>query len=87
MTLKTQWLYYVSLSDQLQKRLNNNTSETEFVLSEHQLPHVITMLETRLGSHVSNDKCVNLIVYVTDCKHAPLHFIKSSGKIHSSFYR
>lgn len=85
-TLKSQWLYYVSISDKLEKHaivdkdgLTNEWNNKRFTLKEQQLPYLITMFETKLASHVSKNPCLNLIVYINDCKHAPLQFFNPKG--------
>ncbi|CAH1988374.1 unnamed protein product [Acanthoscelides obtectus] len=58
---KSQWLFYTELG------LLPSKVDDYYVLSERQLPHIITPLETKLWSHLSSRPTVNFIVYFAPC--------------------
>ncbi|KAG5892131.1 hypothetical protein JTB14_032353 [Gonioctena quinquepunctata] len=64
--VKSQWLYLTELGA-LPKKVNDH-----YVLTENQLPHIITPLETKLWSHLSPRPTLNLVVYFPHCN-APLY--------------
>lgn len=60
-TVKSQWLYLVELGVQPKK------FGDDFALFEEQLPHIVTPLEKKLWSHLSQRPCINLVIYVSQC--------------------
>ncbi|VEN50195.1 unnamed protein product [Callosobruchus maculatus] len=58
---KSQWLFYTDLS------LTPIKVDDHYVLTEKQLPHIITPLETKLWSHLSARPTVNFLVYFAPC--------------------
>ncbi|XP_060522011.1 GPI transamidase component PIG-S [Cylas formicarius] len=70
---KSQWLYLTELGA-IPKKVNNR-----LVLFEHQLPHVITPLETKLWSHMSARPSLNLVLYFPHCK-APLYIYNDNNE-------
>ena len=61
-TIKSQWLYLIELGVS-PKKVNDY-----YVLTENQLPLIITPLEKKIWSHMSPRPTINLIVYVSQCK-------------------
>lgn len=79
--VKSQWLYFVPL--QVQPRLvpEQLGIPKHYSLSEDLLPHIITPLEKKLASHVSEHPCLNFVVYVPSCNESPLHIYRREGII------
>ncbi|XP_023016737.2 phosphatidylinositol glycan anchor biosynthesis class S [Leptinotarsa decemlineata] len=71
--VKSQWLYLTKLGAVPTK------VGDYYVLSENQLPHIITPLETKLWSHLSPRPSLNLIVYFPHCN-APLYIHDSRNR-------
>jgi len=71
--VKSQWLYLTELG------VNPKKSKDHYALSEDDLPHVITPLETKLWSNISPRPSVNLVIYFSHCG-SPL-YIYNSKKI------
>ncbi|KAF6204866.1 hypothetical protein GE061_019030 [Apolygus lucorum] len=72
--VKSQWLYLLDLGE-----IPKMDSAGVNVLSFSQLPHIITPLEKRLGSGISKNPCVHLVLYVVDCSQMPLKFLTEPG--------
>lgn len=72
-TVKTQWLYLSELGVVPKKM------EDYYLLTEAQLPHIITPLEKKLWSHLSLRPCINLVLYVSNCK-TPLFIYGKNNK-------
>ncbi|XP_044750731.1 GPI transamidase component PIG-S [Coccinella septempunctata] len=73
-TVKSQWLYLIDLGVAPKK------VENGYLISEKQLPHIITPLEKNLWSHISPRPCLNLVLYIPPCSSSPLHIYKKIGK-------
>lgn len=73
-TVKSQWLYLIDIGVS-PKKMDNG-----FLISEEQLPHIITPLEKNLWSHISPRPCLNLVLYVPPCSSSPLNIYKKVGK-------
>ncbi|VVC29688.1 Phosphatidylinositol-glycan biosynthesis class S protein [Cinara cedri] len=67
-SVQSQWLYLIDL---VQKPVNLNSS---FVLDKNQAQYIITPLEKKLGSGVSQNPCIHFVIYVTPCSYIPLFF-------------
>ena len=76
--VKSQWLYLVELGARPTKVIDH------YVLSEEQLPHVITPLEKKLWSHLSPRPCLNLVLYVSHCE-VPLYIQEKSENATNAF--
>lgn len=79
-TVKSQWLYFVTLN--VQPKLVTDSSgygHQHYALAEDILPQIITPLEKKLASHVSRNPCLNFVVYVPPCEAAPLHIYRRQG--------
>ncbi|XP_069683309.1 GPI transamidase component PIG-S [Periplaneta americana] len=79
-TVKSQWLYFVTLN--VQPKLVTDVSMSgrqHYALAEDILPQIITPLEKKLASHVSRNPCLNFVVYVPPCDAAPLHIYRRQG--------
>nr|CAI5862082.1 unnamed protein product [Callosobruchus analis] len=59
---KSQWLFYTELG------VTPLKVDDHYVLTEKQLPHIITPLETKLWSHLSSRPTLNFIVYFAPCE-------------------
>ncbi|XP_026466654.1 GPI transamidase component PIG-S [Ctenocephalides felis] len=78
-TVKSQWLYFLELDYKPKQVIDSSILRRHFALPEEILPHLITPLEKKLASHVSNNPCLNLVIYLPSCKTAPLHIYTKSG--------
>lgn len=79
-TVKSQWLYFVTLN--VQPKLVTESSGSgyqHYALAEDILPQIITPLEKKLASHVSRNPCLNFILYIPPCEAAPLHIYRRQG--------
>lgn len=64
--VKSQWLYLTDLG------VNPRKISDHFALQESQLPHIISPLETKMWSHLSQRPTVNLVLYFSYCS-TPLY--------------
>ncbi|KAJ9589616.1 hypothetical protein L9F63_017201 [Diploptera punctata] len=78
-TVKSQWLYFVTLNVQPKLVTDPATGRQHYALAEDILPQIITPLEKKLASHVSKNPCLNFVVYVPPCNAAPLHIYRRQG--------
>lgn len=79
-TLKSQWKYQIKF-DIPNKQIPDDTKlKRHYALTQDQLPHIITSIERKLGSEISKNPCIHLVVYVPPCKSAPLHIYKANGE-------
>ncbi|RUS81540.1 hypothetical protein EGW08_010710, partial [Elysia chlorotica] len=74
-SVTSQVLYFVSLGGKPRK------GENYFYYEERDLPHVINPLESKLGSHASNNPGLNFIVCIPPQSKSPLHIQDSSGSL------
>ncbi|KAK7794501.1 hypothetical protein R5R35_004719 [Gryllus longicercus] len=79
--VKSQWLYFVPLQVQPKLVPEQPGIRKHFALSEELLPHIITPLEKKLASHVSQNPCLNFVVYVPPCSESPLYIYRQEGVI------
>ncbi|XP_014292645.1 GPI transamidase component PIG-S [Halyomorpha halys] len=70
--LKSQWLYLMDLGEVPRK-----DESGWYTYKFSQLPHIITPLEKKLGSGISKNPCVHMILYVAGCSVSPLCFLSS----------
>ncbi|XP_050309642.1 GPI transamidase component PIG-S [Anthonomus grandis grandis] len=71
--VKSQWLYLTELN------INAAKINDHVPIYEHDLPYVITPLETKLWTNVSPRPSINLVVYFSH-SHAPLHIYHADNK-------
>ncbi|XP_018579845.1 GPI transamidase component PIG-S [Anoplophora glabripennis] len=64
--VKSQWLYLTDLG------INPRKMSDHFALQESQLPHIISPLETKMWSHLSQRPTINLVLYFSYCS-TPLY--------------
>lgn len=50
-----------------------------FVLSETELPHIITSIESKLSNSISDSPTIHLVVYVPPCSNSPLHIYNANN--------
>ncbi|GFS10068.1 GPI transamidase component PIG-S-like [Elysia marginata] len=74
-TVTSQVLYFVSLGGKPKK------GENFFYYEERDLPQVINPLESKLGSHASNNPGLNLIACIPTKNKSPLHIKDSTGSL------
>lgn len=75
-SLRSQWIYLTPLEIRPRR-----SPEGGFVLDSDSLPQLITPLEKKLASHISNNPCIQLLVYVPVCSEAPLRFVSSEQTV------
>nr|XP_054756461.1 GPI transamidase component PIG-S-like [Lytechinus pictus] len=72
-TVASQVLYYTGLSVKPKKK------DSSFYFPHSSLPHIITPVEAKLGSHVTNFPNLNFIVYIPPVDQSPLYIHSSDG--------
>ncbi|CAH2052716.1 unnamed protein product, partial [Iphiclides podalirius] len=77
-TLKSQWLYLLNF-DFKAKEIRNDKSR-HFAVREDRLHLLLTSLETRTATQVSELPTVNLALYVVPCSQAPLVIYDTQDK-------
>ncbi|XP_047097355.1 GPI transamidase component PIG-S [Schistocerca piceifrons] len=75
-SLRSQWIYLTPLEIRPRR-----APEGGFVLDAESLPQLITPLEKKLASHVSNNPCIQLLVYVPLCSESPLRLLASDQSV------
>uniref|UniRef100_A0A182Q707 GPI transamidase component PIG-S n=1 Tax=Anopheles farauti TaxID=69004 RepID=A0A182Q707_9DIPT len=86
-TIKTQWIYQVGLEGvgaQPKQVQDESKLGRHYALSEDSLPHIITALEKKLGTQITDNPCIHLVVYVPPCGQAPLSIYRKDGQRASS---
>ncbi|PSN33756.1 GPI transamidase component PIG-S [Blattella germanica] len=78
-TVKSQWLYFVTLNVQPKLVTDSGYGRQHYALAEDILPQIITPLEKKLASHVSKNPCLNFVVYIPSCDAAALHIYRRQG--------
>lgn len=74
-SVTSQVLYFVSLGGKSKR------DGDYFYYEEKDLPHVINPLESKLGSHASNNPGLNFIVCIPPTNKSPLHIKDSTGSL------
>lgn len=77
--IKSQWLYSVRLEGR--PRQVQQESQTWYSLPEDVLPHIITPLEKKLGSGVSEHPTIQLVLYIPPCQISPLYITSSQPQV------
>ncbi|KAK3912844.1 GPI transamidase component PIG-S [Frankliniella fusca] len=77
--IKSQWLYSVRL--EAHPRQVQEESHTWYSLPEDVLPHIITPLEKKLGSGVSEHPTIQLVLYIPPCQISPLYITSSRQNV------
>lgn len=77
--IKSQWLYSVRLEGH--PRQVQEQSHTWYSLPEDVLPHIITPLEKKLGSGVSEHPTIQLVLYIPPCQISPLYITSSRPNV------
>lgn len=60
------------------KLLQDNSSF--YYVTKDQLSQAVNKIEGRLGSQISSDPTLSMVVHVVDSRHKPLHILKEEGK-------
>ncbi|XP_058168870.1 GPI transamidase component PIG-S [Anopheles ziemanni] len=82
-TIKTQWIYQVGLEGvgaQAKQVPDDSKTGRHYALPEDSLPHIITSLEKKLGTQITDNPCIHLVVYVPPCAQAPLKIYRKDGQ-------
>uniref|UniRef100_A0A182JXQ6 uS12 prolyl 3-hydroxylase n=1 Tax=Anopheles christyi TaxID=43041 RepID=A0A182JXQ6_9DIPT len=82
-TIKTQWIYQVGLEGagaQPKQVPDDSKLGRHYALAEDSLPHIITSLEKKLGTQITDNPCIHLVVYVPPCAQAPLRIYRKDGQ-------
>lgn len=72
-SLRSQRKYQVKLEYNLHSVKDNSSSGRHFTLKKENLPYFITSIERKLGTDISDNQCINFVVYVPPCVHNPLY--------------
>uniref|UniRef100_A0A2M4BID8 Putative gpi transamidase complex n=1 Tax=Anopheles marajoara TaxID=58244 RepID=A0A2M4BID8_9DIPT len=82
-TIKTQWIYQVGI-DGIGTHPKQVQDESKlgrhYALGEDSLPHIITSLEKKLGTQITDNPCIHFVVYVPPCSQAPLKIYRKDGQ-------
>lgn len=70
--IKSQWLYLMDLGEVARK-----DESGWYTYKFSQLPHIITPLEKKLGSGISKNPCIHMILFVAGCSVSPLCFLSA----------
>lgn len=81
--IRTFCLHIMTFSSLHQVQGVNGTGH-HFSLSESDLPHIITSIESKLSNSISDNPTIHLVVYVPPCSNSPLHIYKANGMRASS---
>ncbi|XP_053657836.1 GPI transamidase component PIG-S [Anopheles marshallii] len=82
-TIKTQWIYQVAIEGvgAQSKQIPDDTKlGRHYALAEDSLPQIITSLEKKLGTQITDNPCIHLVVYVPPCAQAPLKIYRKDGQ-------
>ncbi|XP_049879468.1 GPI transamidase component PIG-S isoform X2 [Pectinophora gossypiella] len=71
-TLKSQWLYLLDFDFQAREVKDNSEWGRHWAVRQDRLPLLLTRLEERAATHVSEAPTINLALYATPCERAPL---------------
>ncbi|GBP54358.1 GPI transamidase component PIG-S [Eumeta japonica] len=72
-TLKSQWLHLLEYDFQVQKVTDKSEWSRHWAARVHNLPLLLTRLEERAATHVSEWPTINLALYAVPCQKAPIH--------------
>lgn len=72
--IKSQWLYILNLEISPTKYNNH------YGLNKSHLPHIITLLDTKLLSHFSPRPTINLLLYFQPCNDRPLYIFDEENR-------
>lgn len=75
--MKSQWKYQVPF--EFVKKQDKKTDNI-FALHEEHLPNIITSIEGKLGTSISDNPIIHLVVYVPPCDSSPLHIYNAKGE-------
>lgn len=64
---------------------SENTSDVYYAISEENLPHIITSIESKLGISIHENPTIHLIVYVPPCDKSPLHIYNAKQTENNKF--
>ncbi|XP_058055557.1 GPI transamidase component PIG-S [Anopheles bellator] len=82
-TIKTQWIYQVGIDGpgvQPKQVPDSSKLGRHYALGEDSLPHIITSLEKKLGTQITDHPCIHFVVYVAPCSQAPLKIYHKDGQ-------
>ncbi|XP_055676457.1 GPI transamidase component PIG-S-like isoform X1 [Lutzomyia longipalpis] len=79
-TLKTQWKYQVPFQYSTKQIPDKTKLKRHFALDEDSLPHIVTSVEKNIGHEISNNPCLQLVVYVPPCIKAPVYIYNKKGE-------
>ncbi|CAH2093448.1 unnamed protein product [Euphydryas editha] len=82
-TLKSQWLHLLEFNFEA-KEVTDSPGDRHFAVRQDRLPLLLTRLEERAATHVSERPTLNLALYVVPCDTAPLVLYDADNKRVSS---
>ncbi|KAL5283905.1 PIGS family protein [Megaselia abdita] len=84
-TVKSQWKYQSRIDFTTKKIPDESKIKRHYSVEEHILPNIITSIESKIGSGISNHPVVNLVIYVPPCTQSPLYIYQNGAKAENSF--
>ncbi|CAH4030696.1 GPI transamidase component PIG-S isoform X2 [Pieris brassicae] len=79
-TLKSQWLYLLDFDFQPRKVIDNTKVGYHYAIRHERLHLLLTKLEERAATHVSELPTVNLALYVTQCDMSPAYIYDTNNQ-------
>ncbi|CAK1589975.1 unnamed protein product [Parnassius mnemosyne] len=80
-TLKSQWLYLLNFDFQAKEVKDGSEWGRHWAAREEKLQQLLTRLEARAATHVSERPALNLALYVVPCDRAPLAIYQHDKKV------
>ncbi|XP_038213260.1 GPI transamidase component PIG-S isoform X2 [Zerene cesonia] len=79
-TLKSQWIYLLDFDFQPKKIMDNSSLGHHFGIRHERLHQLMTRLEERAATHVSQQPAINLALYIVPCDMAPVVIYDADNK-------
>ncbi|XP_050671247.1 GPI transamidase component PIG-S isoform X2 [Leptidea sinapis] len=79
-TLKSQWLYLLDFEFQARKAMDSSEVGYHYAVRQERLHSLLTKLEERAATHVSEQPTMNLALYVVPCEISPLYIYDQNDK-------
>ncbi len=80
-TVKSQWKYQVSFPFNAKPIRDTSEIGRHFALDDENLPHIITSIESKLGTEISNQPNIHLVVYTPPCSFSPLVLYTNNKRV------
>lgn len=80
-TLKSQWKYQLQLKYESKQIKDETKMGRHFAMEKDSLPQIITSIERKLGTDVTNKPCIHLVVYAPPCQMSPIYVYQGELEI------